>query len=107
MRHEAIYALYPTVVRIEGDGSSAIAYDKDDKKVSLDNDALVKKEEDLLKEAKLNMLRIERNNRLIDTDYYGLSDQTMSSNMKTYRQELRDITNKYTSLDDVVWPSKP
>ena len=107
MRHEAIYALYPTVVRIEGDGSSAIAYDKDDKKVSLDNDALVKKEEDLLKEAKLNMLRIERNNRLIDTDYYGLSDQTMSSNMKTYRQELRDITNKYTSLDDVVFPNKP
>jgi len=53
------------------------------------------------------MLRIERNNRLIDTDYYGLSDQTMSSNMKTYRQELRDITNKYTSLDDVVWPTKP
>ena len=107
MRHEAIYALYPTVVRIEGDGSSAVAYDKDDKKVSLDNDALVKKEEDLLKAAKLDMLRIERNNRLIDTDYYGLSDQTMSSNMKTYRQELRDITNKYTSLDDVVWPTKP
>ena len=107
MRHEAIYALYPTVVRIEGDGFSSVAYDKDDKKVSLDNDALVKKEEDLLKEVKLDMLRIERNNRLIDTDYYGLSDQTMSSNMKTYRQELRDITNKYTSLDDVVWPTKP
>ena len=107
MRHEAIYALYPSVVRIEGDGSSAIAYDKDGKKVSLDNDALVKKEAELLKEVKLDMLRIERNNRLIDTDYYGLSDQTMSSNMKTYRQELRDITNKYTSLDDVVWPTKP
>ena len=107
MRHEAIYALYPSVVRIEGDGSSAIAYDKDSKKVSLDNDALVKKEAELLKEVKLDMLRIERNNRLIDTDYYGLSDQTMSSNMKTYRQELRDITTKYISLDDVVWPTKP
>ena len=107
MRHEAIYALYPNVVRIEGDGSFAIAYDKDSKKVSLDNDALVKKEAELLKEVKLDMLRIERNNRLIDTDHYGLSDQTMSSNMKTYRQELRDITTKYTSLDDVVWPTKP
>ena len=107
MRHEAIYALYPTVIRIDGDGSTAVAYDKDNKKVPLDNDALVKKEAELLKEVKLDMLRIERNNRLIDTDYYGLSDQTMSPNMKTYRQELRDITNKYTSLDDVVWPSKP
>jgi hypothetical protein len=26
---------------------------------------------------------------------------------KTYRQTLRDITDTYTSLDDVVWPEKP
>jgi hypothetical protein len=26
---------------------------------------------------------------------------------KTYRQSLRDITDTYTSLDDVVWPEKP
>ena len=24
-----------------------------------------------------------------------------------YRQALRDITDSYTSLDDVVWPTKP
>lgn len=26
---------------------------------------------------------------------------------QTYRQALRDITNTYTSLEDVVWPTKP
>lgn len=25
----------------------------------------------------------------------------------TYRQALRDITDTYTSLEDVVWPTKP
>jgi hypothetical protein len=31
----------------------------------------------------------------------------MSAAMTTYRQALRDITETYTSLDDVVWPTKP
>ena len=107
MRHEAIYALYPTVVRIEGDGSSAVAYDKDDNVVTLNNTTVSNKETELLNALKLSNLRIERDIRLAETDYYGLSDQTMSSEMETYRQALRDITNSYNSLDDVVWPTKP
>tara|TARA_E500000318_G_C3499247_1_gene187682 strand:+ start:572 stop:895 length:324 start_codon:yes stop_codon:yes gene_type:complete len=55
----------------------------------------------------LENLRNERNARLAETDHYGLSDQTMTDAMSTYRQALRDITNTYTSLDDVVWPTKP
>ncbi len=55
----------------------------------------------------LNALRQERNRRLAATDHYGLSDVTMSSEMTTYRQALRDITNSYTTLDTVVWPTKP
>jgi len=27
--------------------------------------------------------------------------------MTTYRQALRDITDSATSLEDVVWPTKP
>ena len=27
------------------------------------------------------------------TDFYALADNTLASNMKTYRQELRDLTN--------------
>ena len=52
-------------------------------------------------------LRTERNRLLAETDHYGLSDQTMSAAMATYRQALRDITDIATSLDDVTWPTKP
>lgn len=55
----------------------------------------------------LNILRTERNKKLRETDYMALSDQTMSVEMATYRQELRDITNTYSSIADVVWPTKP
>tara|TARA_R100000951_G_scaffold82151_1_gene69848 strand:- start:261 stop:539 length:279 start_codon:yes stop_codon:yes gene_type:complete len=55
----------------------------------------------------LAALRAERDQLLAETDYLALSDNTLSSEMTTYRQALRDITNSYTSLDDVVWPTKP
>lgn len=36
-----------------------------------------------------------------------IADRTPSEAQLAYRQALRDITNTYTSLDDVVWPTKP
>ena len=58
-------------------------------------------------EEKLGYLRVVRNNKLAETDFYGNSDVTMSDAMTTYRQALRDITSSATSLDDVTWPTKP
>jgi hypothetical protein len=55
----------------------------------------------------LQMLRQERNAKLAETDYLALSDNTLSTEMSAYRQALRDITDTYSSLDDVVWPTKP
>ena len=55
-------------------------------------------------------LRAKRNNLLADTDHYALSDQTLSDDMRTYRQSLRDITNGLTTVEDVnsvAWPTKP
>ena len=55
-------------------------------------------------------LRAKRNNLLADTDYLALSDNTMSAEMTTYRQSLRDITNGLTTVADVeavVFPTKP
>ena len=37
-------------------------------------------------------LRQDRNRLLAETDFYALSDVTMSDEMKKYRQDLRDIT---------------
>lgn len=55
----------------------------------------------------LNNLRIERNRLLAETDWWVLPDRTPTDAQLAYRQALRDITNTYTSLDDVVWPEKP
>ena len=59
---------------------------------------------------KMTSLRDKRNRLLAETDYLALSDQTMSSEMTTYRQALRDITNGLTTVEDVeavTWPTKP
>jgi hypothetical protein len=55
-------------------------------------------------------LRLTRNKLLQDTDHYALSDQTLSDDMRTYRQSLRNITNGLTTVEDVnsvTWPTKP
>ena len=58
----------------------------------------------------LERLREKRNRLLAKTDWMANSDVTMSSEMATYRQELRDLTNGLTTVeqvDDVIWPTKP
>jgi len=55
----------------------------------------------------MKLLREERNRRIAQTDWWALSDVPMTSDRRLYRMELRDITNSYSSLDDVVWPTKP
>ena len=48
----------------------------------------------------LEELRRERNMLLKETDFYANTDVTMDSDMKVYRQELRDITKKFKSMND-------
>ena len=58
----------------------------------------------------LTNVRITRNRLLAETDFYALGDVTMSNDMKTYRQELRDITNGLDTVEKcnaVTWPTKP
>ena len=55
-------------------------------------------------------LREERNRRLAATDFYALSDVTMSDDMKTYRQNLRDLPDGKDTVEkcnNVTWPTKP
>ena len=57
----------------------------------------------------LNQVREVRNAKLVETDWTQSRDVTLTNDAAwaTYRQALRDITDTYTSLDDVVWPEKP
>ena len=55
-------------------------------------------------------LRQDRNRKLAETDFYALSDVTMSEDMTTYRQNLRDITEGLTTVEEVeavTFPTKP
>jgi len=69
---------------------------------------------DMLPQVELDMalesLRTKRNALLIETDYLALSDNTMTEEVKTYRQKLRDITEGLTTLakvKKVKLPTKP
>ena len=55
-------------------------------------------------------LRAKRNRLLAATDYYALSDVTMSDDMKTYRQNLRDLPagkDTVEKCENATWPTKP
>jgi|TARA_R110002049_G_C9152960_1_gene560425 hypothetical protein len=58
----------------------------------------------------METLRINRNKLLAETDYLALSDNTLSDDMKTYRQKLRDITaglDTVAKVNKVTMPTKP
>lgn len=69
--------------------------------------AVVAKRDQLIADEPLKLLRAERDRLIAATDWWAGSDRTMTAAQTTYRQALRDITVSYTSLDDVVWPTKP
>ena len=55
----------------------------------------------------MEKIRNQRNILLSETDWTGTSDLTMSDEMKTYRQRLRDIPENNTIYKDVDWGTKP
>ena len=55
----------------------------------------------------LEVLREERNRRLAETDYLALSDATLSEDMRTYRQALRDLPANTSDPANPTWPVKP
>ena len=79
-----------------------------------ENEKIVQVEEDISSlpgqtEIDLQNLRNERNRLLVESDWTQLPDvpEATKNAWQTYRQELRDITKTYQSLDTVVWPTKP
>jgi hypothetical protein len=58
----------------------------------------------------LASLRAKRNSLLASTDYQALVDNTLSEPMKAYRQQLRDLTEGLSTVEQVnsvVFPVKP
>ena len=58
----------------------------------------------------LARLRERRNRLLAETDFYALSDNTLSDEMKKYRKDLRDLPagkDTVEKCDNATWPTKP
>ena len=67
--------------------------------------------DDTAKDARLladkwSNVRRDRDMKLAETDYLALSDNTLAANMKTYRQDLRDVPSQ-SDPDNITWPTKP
>ena len=108
MNHQAIYNKYPNVITIsdQKDGS-CIAYDKDGNVVTVDSTVVANETVIVENERDFLMLRTKRNRLLTETDYLALSDSTLTDDMKTYRQTLRDLPANTTDPANPVWPTKP
>ena len=72
---------------------------------------LAKEESDRRKaeaaESKASAQRGQRNDLLSETDYLALSDATLTDEMRTYRQALRDVPAQSGFPDNITWPTKP
>ena len=94
--------------KVTGEDSNGIAIESDDPAdFGVTWSQITTKMTELEDAEPMRLLRVERNKRLAETDWWASSDLTISDKQKKYRQDLRDITESATSLDDVTWPTKP
>jgi len=104
MNHDAIYRAYSNVVRID---DQAGAFDADGVKITLDQSLVDAAAAELVTEAAWSDLRVRRTQLLTDTDYLALTDATLSADMRTYRQALRDLPANTSDPANPTWPTKP
>ena len=64
-------------------------------------------ERDVLPDVLLENLRQRRNQLLTETDYLALADSTLTDEMRSYRQALRDLPANTVDPSNPVWPTKP
>ena len=104
MNHDAIYRAYSNVVRID---DQAGAFDTNGVQITLDQSLVDAAAAELVTENAWNDLRIKRTQLLTETDYLALSDATLSADMRTYRQALRDLPANTSDPANPTWPTKP
>ena len=65
------------------------------------------KVEELQAAEPLRFLRLERDVKLEETDWWGSADRTMTDAQKKYRQDLRDMPANTSDPNKPTWPTKP
>ena len=101
---DAILKAYPNCVHANSERG---AWDIDGNPIELDEDLLASVQAEVEAERNWAGLRKRRNRRLDETDWSALSDVTMSDEMRTYRQALRDLPANTVDPANPVWPVKP
>ena len=104
LNHEAIRRVYPNAVTIN---DSTGAFDADGNKIELDQALVDAAAIEVAAEQALSSLRSKRNQLLTETDYLALADSTLTDEMRSYRQALRDLPANTVDPANPVWPVKP
>ena len=104
MNHDAIYRAYSNVVRID---DQAGAFDANGVQITLDQSLVDAATAEIVTENAWSDLRTKRTQLLTETDYLALSDVTLSEDMRTYRQALRDLPANTSDPANPTWPTKP
>jgi hypothetical protein len=104
---KAVQALYPNMWANVGASVDSIVWKDEHETTEEERNAIQAKFDEVDVERSIINLRHVRDNLLLQTDWWVLPDRTPTQAQLDYRQALRDITDTYTSLDDVVWPTKP
>tara|TARA_B100000886_G_C20285622_1_gene433177 strand:- start:15 stop:419 length:405 start_codon:yes stop_codon:yes gene_type:complete len=100
-------SMYEQMTGVDSNNFAIMSSDKSDFSVTWSQ--VSSKVAELKAAGPLKELREVRNNILSESDWTQNRDVTLSNDAdwKTYRQELRDITKTYKSLDTVKWPTEP
>ena len=123
---DKIVAIYPDlkgvrfdegdiIVENNSDGKGEVIAKWDVKDKSKPTEKQLKDVDEAAIEAEYNLtsLRVERNLLLEQSDWVVIKEREEGGSVsnfadwKKYRQELRDITKTYKSLDKVKWPTAP
>lgn len=104
LNHEAVFLAYPNAAYVDDDAG---AFDADGNSIQLDLDRVASFEEQAINNQLFLKLRIKRDRLLADTDWWALSDRTMTAEQTAYRQALRDLPANTTDPASPVWPTKP
>ena len=104
MNHNAIRNVYPNAAVID-DGAGV--FDSDGNQITINQTLVDAAVAELQVESQWSELRQQRNRLIAETDYLALSDATLTDEMSTYRQALRDLPANTTDPANSVWPTKP
>tara|TARA_A100001201_G_scaffold29140_4_gene31408 strand:+ start:850 stop:1170 length:321 start_codon:yes stop_codon:yes gene_type:complete len=104
LNHEAVLLAYPNACVVDDDAG---AFDADGNPIELDLERVASFEQQAINDQLFLKLRSKRDRLLADTDWWALSDVTMTDEQTAYRQALRDVPANTTDPANPTWPTKP